>query len=327
MRVYMARSYEDYRAKYDVMILSDSFMGVFTSGQIFWFRDGVLEEGIGLIMVGGWESFGGGWQNTPVEEVLPVEFPMNIWVSGYIPIEVTPQGYENRFIQSLPYRPLPEYMRAGTDGNYVEQKAGSELLARWRVQTNQYQDPPCYVTWEIGEGRTYAMCHDWTPGGGYVMSQWDYYRDYVINLMLYLGKRDLPDNPVEVHEYRESIHTLAIGKSLLFSLMEFVAGFGGNSEEIGDEIGVLDDMVGEAKELYLDHDFSGALAQARDAIEKLKDIEELSVQIKEQALFWVYLIEWLSVTGVSLLAGSVLWLLMVRRALYRAVSVTKFSDG
>jgi hypothetical protein len=278
-------------------------------------------------MVGGWESFGRGWQNSPVEEVLPVEFPNEIWVSGNIPIEITSGGYENPFIRSLPYKPLPEYMRIGTDGNFVEQKAGSELLARWRVQTIQYEDPPCYVTWEIGEGRTFALCHDWTPAGGTLMAQWDHYRDYVINLMLYLAKRDLPDNPVEVHEYRESIHILAIGKSMLFSLMGFVESFGGNSGPIGDEIGTLDDMVAEAKELYLDQDFSGALERAQDAIGKLKEIEKLSVDIKEQALFWVYVIEWLSVTGVSLLAGSVLWLLMVRRKLYREVRVTKFGEG
>lgn len=325
MRTYMARTYQDYIDKYDVVILSDSFRGVFTSEQTFWFRDGVLEQGMGLLMVGGWESFGGSWSGSPVEEVLPVRFPSNIWVSGSIRIEVTENGYGNEFIQSLPYSPLPEYMRIGTDGNYVIQKDGSELLARWIVKTNQYENPPCYVTWAIGEGRTFAMCHDWTPAGGWIMSRWDYYRDFSINLMLYLSGRSLPTDPVQVHEYRRTIHDLAIGRATLFSLIDFVESFGGTARVIDQEIIDLDALVVDAKESYLDHEWTEALSKAQRAMGRLVSIEQLAVKVKNDALFWVYVIEWLSVTGVSLLAGVVLWLLMVRRSLYREVKATRAS--
>ena len=326
MRIYMARTYKEYVEKYDVMILSDSYMGVFTSEQTFWFRDGVLEHDIGLLMVGGWESFGGSWQGSPVEEVLPVSFPTNIWVSGYIPIEVVPEGYENEFISSLPYKPLPEYMRVGTDGNFVEQKAGATLLARWRVKTMQYEDPACYVTWEVDGGRTYAMAHDWTPGGGWVMSRWDYYRDYAINLMLYLAGRSLPSGHAEIHEYRKLIHELVISKSMLFSLLEFVESFGGNSRPVDNRVGELDMVIAEAQEHYLDHEFSEALASTQEAMAMMKSIEALAVELKNEALFWVYLVEWLSVTGVSLLSGTVIWFVMVQRRLYKEVKVTRSSE-
>jgi uncharacterized membrane protein len=326
MRIYMARTYQEYVEKYDVMILSDSFRGVFTSEQTFWFRDGVLDHDIGLLMVGGWESFGGSWTGSPVEEVLPVSFPTNIWVSGYIPIEVTPEGYENEFMSSLPYKPLPEYMRTGTDGNFVEQKEGSTLLAGWRVKAMQYEDPPCYVTWEIEGGRTFAMCHDWTPGGGWLMSKWDYYRDYSVNLMLYLAGRSLPSGHLEIHEYRKMIHDLAISKSMLYSLLEFVESFGGNSGPIDDRVGELDFMVSGAQGLYLDHDFTEALANAQEARAMMREIEALAVELKNEALFWVYLVEWLSVTGVALLSGTVVWFIMVQRRLYREVKVTRSRD-
>jgi uncharacterized membrane protein len=326
MRVYMARTYQEYIDKYDVMILSDSYKGVFTSEQTFWFRDGVLDHGIGLLMVGGWESFGGSWTDSPVEEVLPVSFPNDIWVSGYIPIEVTPEGYEDEFMSSLPYKPLPEYMRVGTDGNMVEQKSGSTLLAQWRVKAMLYEDPPCYVTWEVERGRTFAMCHDWTPGGGWVMSRWDYYRDFSINLMLYLSGRSLPSGHLEIHEYRKLIHELALSKSMLYSLLEFVESFGGNSGPIDDSIGELDLIVSDAQELYLDHEFSEALANAQDAMASMREIEALAVELKNEALFWVYLVEWLSVTGVSLLSGTVVWFIMIQRRLYREVQVTRSRD-
>jgi len=326
MRIYMARTYREYVDKYDVMILSDSYKGVFTSEQTFWFRDGVLDHGIGLLMVGGWESFGGSWTDSPVEEVLPVSFPNDIWVSGYIPIEVTPEGYDNEFISSLPYKPLPEYMRVGTDGNMVELKSGSTLLARWRVKAMLYEDPPCYVTWRVGSGRTFAMCHDWTPGGGWVMSRWDYYRDFSINLMLYLAGRSLPSGHMEIHEYRKLIHELALSKSMLYSLLEFVESFGGNSGPIDDRVGELDLVVSDAQELYLDHEFAEALANVQEAMSTMREIEALAVELKDEALFWVYLVEWLSVTGVSLLSGTVVWFIMVQRRLYREVQVTRSRD-
>jgi len=329
MRIYMARSYDDYVNKYDVMILSDSNRGVFTSGQIFWFRDGVLDHGIGLIMVGGYESYGGGfghssWGGSPVEEVLPVVVPVpNAWVSGNVKIEVV--KYDNVFIASLPFKPLPEYMKIGTDGNQVTQKEGSELLARWISTT--FDNPPCYVTWEVGEGRTFAMMHDWTPGGGYEMSRWDYYRDYVVDLMLYLAGRQLPSDSLVVHEYRSSIHSIAVSKGLLMSLIDFVDSFGGSPREIDRQIIVLNAMVADSQEYYLDHQFDQALEKVRLATEKVKEIEQLSIRIKNQALFWVYVVEWLSVMSVSLLAGVVVWTLMIRRRLYREVRVTRLKEA
>jgi hypothetical protein len=226
-------------------------------------------------------------------------------------------------MSSLPYRPIPEYMRVGTDGNMVEQKVGSTLLARWRVKTYQYEDPPCYVTWEVEGGRTFAMCHDWTPGGGWLMSRWDYYRDYSVNLMLYLAGRSLPPGHMEIHEYRGLIHDLAISKSMLYSLLEFVESFGGNSAPIDDRVGELDLVVSDAQEFYLDHEFNEALVTAQKAMDTMKDIEALAVELKNEALFWVYLVEWLSVTGVALLSGTVVWFIMVQRRLYREVEVTR----
>ena len=330
LRIYMPRTYQDYLNRYDVMILSDTNIRIFTDDQHFWLRDGVLDHGMGLLMVGGLETFGAGfghmpWSGSLVEEVLPVQIPRGgvDWVSGAIKLEVVSEGYSNEFIASLPYDPLPEYMRQGTDGNLVYQKEGSNLLARWVITTYQYENPPCYVTWEIGEGRTYAMCHDWTPGGGWVMSRWDYYRDYTVNLMLYLAARELPTDYLTVHQYRELIHTLAIGKSTLFSLIDFVESFGGNARVIDEEITGLESMVADAQDKYLGHDFDSALEGARTSLSRMKDIEELAVKVKNEALFWVYVVEWLSVSGVSLVSGVVVWTLMVRRRMYREVKTTK----
>ena len=47
------------------------------------------------------------------------------------------------------------------------------------------------------------------------------------------------------------------------------------------------------------------------------------VKIKDQALFWVYTIEWIAVSATLMVCGSALWTLMVRRRAYREVRTTR----
>ena len=82
MRIYMPRSYEKFVDSYDVLILSDAYRWGFTSSQHYWFRDGVIDHGVGLVMVGGKDSFfsssgypDANWQGSPVEGVLPIVIP------------------------------------------------------------------------------------------------------------------------------------------------------------------------------------------------------------------------------------------------------------
>ncbi len=128
---------------------------------------------------------------------------------------------------------------------------------------------------------------------------------------------------MEAHEYRSAIRSLNLRKLGLLALIEFVESFGGNSLPIDREITHLNSMIGIVEEHYLEHDFSTALQEMDNTLKKIQEIEELSTRIKERALLWVYVVEWLSVTGVMLLSGLILWTLMVRRRLYREVSETR----
>jgi len=64
-------------------------------------------------------------------------------------------------------------------------------------------------------------------------------------------------------------------------------------------------------------------AALEQAFEELKKVSDESVVMKEKALFWIYMVEWFTVMGTSVLTGFVLWTLMVRRRLYREVKVTR----
>lgn len=59
--------------KYDSIILSNVPASVMSRSQMQMIERGVHDLGIGLMMIGGEESFGaGGYQDTPIEEALPV---------------------------------------------------------------------------------------------------------------------------------------------------------------------------------------------------------------------------------------------------------------
>ncbi len=335
IRIYMPRSYDQYLEKYDVMIISNAYQASIHHSHQIWFRDGVLEDGMGLTMIAGQDSFGASssrpdasWAGTPVEEVLPVKIPTGPQVIEHNWIRwKTMQivDHQNEFISSLPYQPKPGYMKMPVNGQLVGLKEGGRMLARWIYP--ELGNPPLYATWDISSGRTYAMMHEWanpgTQGGGRYFSRWEYLPDYAINLVLYLAKRELSPDYLALHQYRELVHRLFIGRNTLISLIDFVESFGGNSGEIYEEVENLDIMVRETEEYYINQDSGAALEGIRTAVDKQGQIEELAIEVKDRALLWVYITEWLSVMGVMLLSGSILWNLMVRRRLFRGVSHTR----
>ena len=50
------------------------------------------------------------------------------------------------------------------------------------------------------------------------------------------------------------------------------------------------------------------------------------MEVKDSAMFWVYLTEWCAITAAILISGVVLWGLMVRRRLYREVYTSRLGQ-
>ena len=61
----------------------------------------------------------------------------------------------------------------------------------------------------------------------------------------------------------------------------------------------------------------------------MKVVSELALHAKDEALVWVYVVEWLTVSGTALVSAGAIWTLMVRRVAYREVVTTKLerSEG
>ena len=150
-----------------------------------------------------------------------------------------------------------------------------------------------------------------------------YSLDIVTNIIWFSTGRELPGDPFKVHDFRRDLFDYNIQKSLLVSLLDFAEIFGANPANEYRELDAVDEVKREASNYYLDREFEQAYDTLKVALTELKDLEEVATDLKNRALFWVYVVEWSVTTGVLLVAGFILWTLMVRRALYREVRVTR----
>ena len=288
-------------------------------------------------MGGGWESFGGTgsgqppWGQTAVGRILPTEDVENTWAeSGRLVIIEE----DHEFVSSIPWDRKSPFMKSWHH-NIVTVKPGGRLLANVDRNIMPYigEVHPLFVTWELQEGARVFAC---TGGlsfmaltlsyGGVSYVPWEYYGDVSSNLMIYLAKRQVPQDIDLVHAVRSKAFETGTRTSLLLSLLEFIESFGANTQGIMRDMDGINDDIAGARAAYIELRFEEVLGVYREIGEVLEDLEERAIELKERALLWVYAIEWLAVTGVSLLAGFVLWSVMVRRRHYREIGVTRLVE-
>lgn len=160
MRIYMPRNFREFTGTYDLLILSDTNRGLYKNEQLEWFKRGVEENGIGLMMVGGIDAFGGdnypSWGESPVEDALPVLCIKDKTFRKDFKVLVSQP--DDPFIKSLPWKTMPFFHGM----NVVTAKDGSKVL----LKSDKEPYDPVLVYWEYGKGSTIAHTPDWTPAWG-----------------------------------------------------------------------------------------------------------------------------------------------------------------
>lgn len=326
VRLHMPRSYAQLSSQFDVIILANANVIAVGPTYIEMLARGVKEGGLGLLMSGGWESFGGTsiglpWGNTAVGELLPTE-DAGTWIeSGYLVIDEE----NNEFISSIDW----PNRRAVMYHNAVTARQGADMLAH--VEGSNYENHPAMVTWRLvngartfsftGEPNTHALGDAWAGIG------WEYQNmiDMGSNLMLYVDGRPVPQDIALVHRVRSMIQDVATRKTLLLSLVDFVESFGANTRVITDEIDRFDLAVSRAEPVYLELRFHDSLKMYEEAGQILERAEEKAMAAKDRALLWIYAIEWLTVAGTTLITGAAVWNLMIRRKMYKEARVTRLT--
>ena len=88
-----------------------------------------------------------------------------------------------------------------------------------------------------------------------------------------------------------------------------------------------DDRINEISSLYLSTRFEDALEGTRGLVTHLEGTLVLSVKLKNEALLYIYLIEWAIIASTCMFTGMVIWSLMVKRRLYADVKSTKLTKS
>jgi len=323
VRLYMPRTYSRVTSVFDVIVLSNANRFMVGQGNIEMLARAVREGGLGLFMSGGWESFGGhnypDWGSTSIGELLPTVDVVNSWVShprGGLNLVIEDGNHE--FMKSIPWEREKAQFMFDLHHNVVTAKDGSEVLARVRAPD---LDDPAMVTWELeGRNRVFALTSEVHT---MAIGPWTYYLDFGANLMVYLDGRPVPQDIDLIHSLRTTMYAVAIRKSLLMVLLEFCDSFGADTGRIVMKMDELDNIAAQAKPLYLQLQFEDTLAAYRKVEEGLERIEQDAIRLKDRALVWIYMSEWLAVAGAGMVCGFALWSIMIRRRLYREVGSTK----
>jgi hypothetical protein len=150
-----------------------------------------------------------------------------------------------------------------------------------------------------------------------------YALDIIANIIWFCTGRELPSDPFRVHEFRMDLYNFGLRKSLLVSLLEFTEKFGALPKEEYSELSEIESIQVDASSAYLSADYDLAHELLVSALGKLGGVEDSAMTLKDRTLFWVYLVEWSITTATMLMAGVLVWALMVKRSMYREVGATR----
>jgi hypothetical protein len=318
VRLYMPRSYEAMITRHDLTVLSDANPFFMNENHLTWIRESVTQEGFGMLMVGGVESFGApkGMPWTSLEDMLPVDITFDLEGGYYYPSFKVEPATDHPFTRSLPWESIPLFHGM----NRLILRSAATLL----LKAEGHPHPPLSY-WDFGEGRCVAHAPDFTPSSGQDVMRWEYYLDYVGNIAYLATDGEIPEDYLLIHSLRTGFWSMRVRLTSIADTLNFVEKFGANTNPVERKMGEAGDLVRVAEDLYVRKEFDAAKGRLEDIDEAMIALQEDAMSLKDQALFWVYAIEWGVTAGTSLLAGFVIWTLMVRRRLYREVEGTRLT--
>jgi len=344
IRIYFPRTYEELKT-YEYMILAQIEVWLFTPKQQKMLYDAVA-DGMGGMQTRSVMSMHTGISVPWAESILSEAFPND--ADAVVSLDYTLHSQPMRVVINTnpqvppiykPYKDLPgvEYSFGGAYGTNLAIPKPGAVVVSYSVGPYPYgfpgaypdprfQDPgwiPQSMYWKFVKGITWT--HQDMFGQYWNTIYNPYAPDMILAEIIFSTGRKLPDDVLLVHRLRVKFTDYASSKGFIYSLLDFIDKFGANTATIVKSLAEIARTEAEAKNLYLDQSYDLSSQTIDDALRDLDALRLKALKLKDRALLWIYIIEWLAVTGVSLLAGFSLWTLMIRRRLYREVSVTRLT--
>lgn len=325
LRLYLPRNKQRFFDGYDAVLIDGMEALHLRQDFQYWVTEGFHEQGINFVMADDSASFGTSgshtsWYVVPLGEILPVEdkpvggSPYGIEQAFHL----VPQIPGHEFTRNIPWNEV--WMEAA---NRPWPRAGSIVISRMsgEIALNRNKVQMAYWDSPTGGGRSVAWIHRWV--GNPDFWRWKYNVDVVANVIYFTARVPIPEDLVLIHRIREMIGDFYYGRVYALSTMEFADKFGANLRPLEVKLEELTDNKGLADRHFIDQDYESAAVALESALVDLEVVITEAIEAKDRALIWIFVIEWLVVTGTSMMAGTVLWTLMVRRKLYKEVGETR----
>jgi hypothetical protein len=335
IRLYIPRNLEK-MLEYDFILLNQPVIKYFPISSLRQMNTAITDHGVGglCFMESMYHDIYGPWLETELSECFPYDHYANIRIGA-----PGDKNYDLEIVRDPDIPPLlKSYIPLGIENirpygqaRPTFEKEGATVWAY--CKTNDYlhhgfDKYPLFISWEYGPSRSVV----WAVADQFDSPMWvtkDGRERFALDIfagIVWLGSGwDLPDDPIRIHLLRNSFVSLRARIRMIHSLVEFIDRFGASTRKIELDLVELERLNQEAGRLYLGHEFVSSELKVNEAYEMASLIEDGAIALKENALAWVYMIEWLVVSSCSTLVGWVLWTLMVRRRLYREVGVTSSS--
>lgn len=319
-RIYFPRTRQVLIDSYDFVMFWDARIQHLKSRQLSDLDHAFREAGIGSATVHGpsWEH---AWTISTLYQLSPVS---DFQIRFYDPWRVSFRREREEVF--TPFAEMGMERVIGGAYGIMEPKQGSTVWADMRPQ-----DVPWLTSWKVGsDGGVQWVFADKSDVDWWGLSLGSrgnnpYAIDLVANLLLHSLERPLIGDILARREARSLLSTFQARKLLILTMLEWAERFGADITSLADRLTEVEGGTQDAVESFLERDYDSTISFMDSLSSTVSEIGQLASDLKDQALFWVYLVEWLAVTSVSILSASILWALMVRRKMYHAARQTRLT--
>ncbi len=344
IRMYFPRKYEDL-LKFGYMMIYEADILYLTPKQTLWLYQSIEKDGLGAVndrsVMSMASSIAGPWADSILSDAFPNDADavvgMQVWCGYNIQVRYVINRNSNVPPIYSPYIGLQgTEFSWSPDGSRICVTIPKEgaVVTTYQIGAFGIGDPgslpdprfespgwvPHSMYWKYGNAIT------WTHSER-ISEYWHtelnpYGPDMIMAEILFSTGRELPQDVALVHLLRTKFWDYRSSFSITMSFLEFTDMFGADTTSISSRMSDASQKTKEATKLYLKQDYEQSLLFMEEAMDEVEALRVEALKLKDQALAWVYLIEWIVITGVSLFGGFILWTLMVKRRLYKKVSAT-----
>jgi hypothetical protein len=332
IRLYFPRTFERLK-EYDFFLMDSINIWHFEDRQVRWMRDAIREGSAGwntcsVMSISSHRHMP--WCESMLQEAFPNDAPA---------VCARPAvGFPNTFISLRVNREFSEPVLTPFLPLGVEEVRGSQtswiIIPRPGARTMAYfvgpypaalGNAPFIITWDYGEGRalTTGAMSWWSRHNDPAETPNPYGFDVMMNMVFYATRREVVTDVLVYHEVRKSLLTFYERMGILVSVIEFVDRVGADTRGIYKKADDLGSRVEAARASYLEQDFDAVDEVMREVFEGLMEAEDDAIRVKNRTFVWIFLIQWITVSGTAMICGFILWSLMIRRMLYREVASTR----